>query len=149
MWLHSPDYCSIKADPSFIALVLCISRERVDGALAELDVDLLNELACRDKRYRKLPRFPGVEQDLALVVDEAAPWGDVAACVRRTGGALLESIAFFDEYRGKQVDKGKKSLAFSMTFRADDHTLTSEEVDVVRQKIVAALAKEYGAELRK
>ena len=120
-----------------------------DGALAELDVDLLNELACRDKRYRKLPRFPGVEQDLALVVDEAAPWGDVAACVRRTGGALLESIAFFDEYRGKQVDKGKKSLAFSMTFRADDHTLTSEEVDVVRQKILAALAKEYGAELRK
>jgi len=119
-----------------------------EAAVAELDVDLLAELAGREKKYQPLPRFPGAVQDLALVVDESVTWGDIEACVRQTGTDKLAAIEFFDEYRGKQVGKGKKSLALSVTFRADDHTLTSAEVDAIRQGILAELQKRFGATLR-
>ena len=119
-----------------------------EAAIAELDVDLLAELARPEKEYQALPRFPTAVQDVALVVDEGVTWGDIEACVRETGTQKLVGVEFFDEYRGKQVGKGKKSLAFSMTFRADDHTLTSTEVEAIRQGILAELKKRFGAALR-
>jgi phenylalanyl-tRNA synthetase beta chain len=94
------------------------------------------------------PDLPAVERDLAVVFDESARWVDVEAIVRAEAGAELESLEFVDLYRGKQVPAGKKSLAFRMTYRAADRTLTREEVDEKQGRIVALLGAKLGGVLR-
>jgi phenylalanyl-tRNA synthetase beta chain len=79
-------------------------------------------------------------------VDVAA--GEAARVIRRAGGALLTGADVFDVYTGAQVGEGRRSLAFALTFRAPDRTLTDEDVAPVRERIVAALRDELGGELR-
>jgi len=117
-------------------------------AVGEFDLDLWDELASPRRKYRKLPLFPSVVHDLAIVVDEKVLWGDVRNAVRRAGSKELVAVTFFDEYRGKQVRKGQKSLAFSLTFRSEKRTLTNEEVQLSVQGILAALRSEFDARLR-
>ena len=89
-----------------------------------------------------------VKQDIALVVDESVSASELMEVVREGAGELLESIALFDIYTGPQVGEGKKSLAFSLLFRAGDRTLTDEEANE-RRVAAAELAKEkFGAEMR-
>ena len=95
-----------------------------------------------------IPKFPSVERDIAVAVDEAVRWSDLRCCVLASSVEHIEAIEFFDVYRGQQVPAGKKSIAFSLTFRASDRTLTGEEVDAARDRVVAALAKSFGATLR-
>ena len=122
---------------------------RTQPCVAELDFNLLVTEASLAKRYRRLPAFPPVVRDIAVVVDEAVTWGAVKQCVEQAGTELLTGIQFFDIYRGKQIAPGKKSLAFSVTFQSPARTLTSQEVDDVQAAMVASLAKTLGAELRK
>jgi phenylalanyl-tRNA synthetase beta chain len=122
---------------------------RTQPFLAEIDLDLLVAEAVLEKRYRKLPAFPPIVRDLAIVVDEGVAWSAVQECVKQAGTELLAGIQFFDIYRGKQVPAGKKSLAFSITFQSPTRTLTTNEVDEIQSAIVAGLTKSLGAELRK
>jgi phenylalanyl-tRNA synthetase beta chain len=82
------------------------------------------------------------------VVDEDVPAGQVEALIEQTGGELLRDVRLFDLYRGKQLGEGKKSLAYSLTFQADDRTLTDRDANKLRDKIVARLNRELGAKLR-
>jgi phenylalanyl-tRNA synthetase beta chain len=82
------------------------------------------------------------------VFDEGVKWADVEALVRKEAGGDLESLAFADLYRGKQIPAGKKSLMFKMIYRAKDRTLTGEEVEATVGRIVAALKEKFGGELR-
>jgi phenylalanyl-tRNA synthetase beta chain len=116
--------------------------------VAEVDFAPLVEAAELDVIYKKLPAFPGSARDLAIVVDEAVTWAQAQEVIRSLDLPHLESLEFFDVFRGKQVVKGKKSLAFSLTFRAPDRTLTRDEVEESRQKAIAALTEKLGAELR-
>jgi phenylalanyl-tRNA synthetase beta chain len=113
----------------------------------EIDFDLLAELAPGARRYEELSSFPAVIQDIAVVVAEDVPAGDVEAAVARGGGELLERLSLFDLYRGAQVGQGHKSLALRLEFRAPDRTLTDEEVAERRAAIEAELA-ELGGRLR-
>lgn len=117
-------------------------------AVAEILLDSLMEQAQLVPRSRPVPSQPAMARDLAIVLDEAARWADLERIVRQHGGDLLESLTFVDLYRGKQVPAGKKSLAFSMTFRAADRTLTSDEVESLQQAILMAIDKELGGKLR-
>jgi phenylalanyl-tRNA synthetase beta chain len=114
---------------------------------AELDFDLLVRAAQLDRSYSKLPAHPAAVRDLAVVVDEAVPWARIEGAIRDLRIPILESIEFFDLFRGKQVPAGKKSVAFSLTFRAADRTLTSEEVEAARQSCIRSL-NALGAALR-
>jgi len=114
---------------------------------AELDFDLLVRAARLDRGYAKLAAHPAAVRDLAVVVDEALPWARIEGSIRDLRIPILESIEFFDIFRGKQVPAGKKSIAFSLTFRAADRTLTSEEVEAARQSCIRSLAA-LGATLR-
>ena len=116
--------------------------------LAELDFDRLVASADFVARHEALPAFPASERDLAVVVDEAVTWADIEGCVRAQDVPILETVEFFDIYRGKQAGEGKKSVAFRMVFRATDRTLTREEVEEHRDRVVKALAEKLGAELR-
>ena len=122
---------------------------RTQSCLAELDFSLLIAEASLEKTCHRLPAFPAVVRDIAVVVDEAVTWSAVQQCVRQAGTDLLAGIQFFDIYRGRQIAPGKKSLAFSVTFQSPARTLTSKEVDDVQAAIVAHLAKSLGAELRR
>ena len=91
--------------------------------------------------------FPAAKEDIALVVDESVPAGEVEAVVRQAAGELAEEVRLFDVYRGDQIGRGRKSLAFSLRLRAD-RTLGSEEIAAVRKRVIKRAAKRVGAELR-
>lgn len=93
--------------------------------------------------------FPVATQDVALVVDTATPAADVEAALRAGAGELLESVRLFDVYAGAQLGEGKRSLAYTLRFRASDRTLTVEETTAARDAAVAEAARRTGAELRR
>jgi phenylalanyl-tRNA synthetase beta chain len=121
----------------------------LDGAAGfELDFGALAGAAELVPRYEDLTSFPAVRQDLAVVVGDAVPAARVLEVIRGAGGALLSGAEIFDVYRGAQIGEGRASLAVRVEFRAADRTLTDEEVNQRRDKIVAALREQVGGELR-
>ena len=115
---------------------------------AELELNALMAAKGADPEYVPLPKFPAVTRDIAVVCDEAVTVGALEACIRKGAKGLLKDCKLFDIYRGKGVDEGKKSVAFSLVLRADDRSLTSEEADEDVKSILAALEKDLGAVLR-
>ena len=93
-------------------------------------------------------RYPAVLQDIAVVVNESVPASEVQALIEQTGGRLLRDVRLFDLYRGDQVGVGKKSLAYTLTFQADDRTLTDKDANKMRDKIVRRLNSQLDATLR-
>jgi phenylalanyl-tRNA synthetase beta chain len=122
----------------------------LEGAVAafELDLDRTVAHAVAVPYFRDLTSFPPVRQDLAVIVGEDVAADDVLSAVRGAGGKLLDAVRVFDVYRGAQFGEGRKSLALALTFQASDRTLSDEDVAPVRDKVVAALAKQVGGELR-
>jgi phenylalanyl-tRNA synthetase beta chain len=118
------------------------------SAAAELDLDRLLAHASAITVAPTLSSFPVGKEDVALVVDADVSAADVAAALTAGAGELLESLRLFDLYTGEQIGDGKKSLAFSLRFRAPDRTLTEAEIAVARDAAVAAAAAKVGAALR-
>lgn len=116
--------------------------------LAELDLEKLMELDRPMGQTKPLPRFPAVTRDLAMVMDEATPVGEVAETIAEAGGTLLEKADVFDVYRGAQVLTGKKSVAFSLIFRDPERTLNDADVTPVFDAIIRACQQRYGAAVR-
>jgi len=114
----------------------------------DLDVDLLVQLTPERGRFRHLPRFPEVMRDVALVVDETVAAGEVLAEARAWGGKLLREARLFDVYKGKPLDKRQKSLGLRLTYRADDRTLTEEEIVPDFEAMVGRLVERFKAALR-
>ena len=128
------------------------AREAFDlpkrAVLAELNLQALLENAIPMGELTPLPRYPSVARDLALVMDESVSVGPLMAAMRRAGGNLLESIELFDVYRGTQLEEGKKSVAFSLLFRAGDRTLTEPEVAKAMEKVQRSCSQQFGAIIR-
>ncbi len=116
--------------------------------VAEIKLDVLFGINKRKTVYKPLPKFPAVERDFALLCDTTLPIGNLEKAIASGASRLLEKIELFDVYTGSQIPKGKKSVAFSVTLRSADSTLSDEEIDNVTAKIIAKLEK-LGAELRK
>ena len=114
----------------------------------EFDLEALLTQVGEVRTMQPIPRFPSVSQDLAVVVDEDLPAQVVEEAIVEAGGRLLRRAELFDLYRGEQIPPGKKSLAYSLTYQAEDRTLTDDEVAKVQERIVRRLAEELGAELR-
>ncbi len=98
--------------------------------------------------YQALPRFPAAPRDLAVIVDEAVEVGLLMAEIKNIAGPLLENVTLFDLFTGKQVGEGKKSIAFSMTYRSTERSLESEEVNKIHGKIVSGLTEKFNAQIR-
>jgi len=116
--------------------------------LFELDFEKLVQYAPPEKIGRFLPRFPGVERDLAVVVDEAFQSQQIIEWVQRLNNSLIESVEVFDEYRGSTIPEGKKSLAYKISYRGEDRTLTDIEVNTLHEQLVGEIGKVFGAQLR-
>lgn len=116
--------------------------------VAELDVEALHGLIRTTKMYEEIPKFPAVDRDLAIVVDEAEEAEKLIDVIQKNGGKNLQKTFVFDTYSGKQIDAGKKSVAFRLIFQSTEMTLTEEEVNEVIEKILNALKKTFNANLR-
>jgi phenylalanyl-tRNA synthetase beta chain len=116
--------------------------------LGELNFSLLCAQAQRAIRYRRLPRYPAVARDMALLIDAGVAAEAIGQIISKVGGELLVEANLFDIYQGEQIPAGKKSIAYSLVYQARDRTLTDEEVTAVQQKIVAALEEKLGIKLR-
>ncbi|MBX2850151.1 MAG: phenylalanine--tRNA ligase subunit beta [Phycisphaeraceae bacterium] len=115
---------------------------------AQLDLDSLITLYPPKHEAGELPKYPAIERDLSVVVDEATPWQQIADTIATANPALLESADFVGTYRGKQVGKGKKSVTLRMQFRDPVTTLRHDQVDPQVETVVKALGEKVGAELR-
>ncbi len=117
-------------------------------AVGELDLEALLHLASPIPRVRDVPRFPPARRDLAFTLPASAPAGAVRRALEEAAGDLLDACVLFDVFQGPPLPEGRKSLGFSVDFRAPDRTLTDEEADRAVAAIVERLASEFGAELR-
>lgn len=114
----------------------------------ELDATTVMKYMAKDLKYKALPKYPATSRDLAMLVDVDVNAADIEKAMTKAAGQNLTQITLFDVYTGKQVEEGKKSLAFSLTFQSNDKTLTDAEIDPAIEKIVAKLQKDFNANLR-
>ena len=115
--------------------------------VAVLDMPKVVECASFDRKYTGIARFPAVTRDISMVMEKNIMVGQVEAVIEKKGGKLLESYHLFDLYEGSQIAEGKKSVAYSITFRAQDRTLEDKDVNEIMEKILGEL-KSMGIELR-
>ena len=127
-----------------------LEPELLDGdwAYFELDLDELSSLVPPPAVYDDVLTYPPVREDLAFVVDEEVPAGELAAAAREAGGDALREIRIFDVYAGPQVGEGRKSVAFSVAYGSRERTLTDADALRIRASVVEALGRRFGAELR-
>jgi phenylalanyl-tRNA synthetase beta chain len=118
------------------------------ACVSEIDLPPWIEKGALQRTYREFSRLPEVRRDLAVVVEEGVTWDRIVAAVRAASPAWMEHLEAFDVYRGAQVPAGRKSVAFAMSFRREDRTLTREEVDGAIGAIVGRLGSDLGASLR-
>ena len=129
-----------------VAEAFDISNKRVYAA--EIDLDALRPLEKPFYGIKPLPKFPAVSRDIAVVVDEKVGAGAMMDCIRKAAGKTLEDVKLFDIYRGDKLGAGRKSVAYAITLRAADRTLTDEEINAAMDKVLKALNAQFGAELR-
>ena len=168
--LPIPTYAAVTDDPRMHPGRAARVRAGTDlaGRVGELHPALVEELDLRTERVLvgelaiaglsggqpTVPRavtparYPAVDRDLAVIVDEAVPAADVEAAIRRHGGQLLRSIRLFDIYRGRPLTDDEKSLAYRLAFQADDRTLVETEVDATIGAVTTGLAADVGGRLR-
>jgi phenylalanyl-tRNA synthetase beta chain len=123
----------------------------IDGRANCLELDLwpvLEAMASGGKRYAGLPRFQALRRDLALILPEAVSYGEIRQKTIEAGRPELESAEPFDLYRGEQTGPGRKSLALSLRYRMADRAIGDQEVGRAQQRIIEALRKSFGAEIR-
>ena len=115
---------------------------------AELDFEQLMALQSSLIRLKPIPRFPAIQRDLSIIVDEQIRWADIVEAIKSKTPAELEDIRFVETYRGKGIATGRKSVTLSLRFRDQDGTLTHDTVDQFQANIVDGLTESVGAELR-
>lgn len=116
---------------------------------AQIDVEKLLSHKGGTPTYKQLPKFPKVARDIAIVVDETVTAAQVREVIEQTRlKVVIDDVALFDVYRGQGIPEGKKSMAYSYTLRAEDHTLTDEEIQTAMALVVRALQARLKAELR-
>ena len=116
--------------------------------VAMLDIEPLVAAASVKAQYKPLPKFPAISRDIALLVKDEILVKQIEDIIRQRSGRIFEDVKLFDVYKGKQVPDGMKSIAYSITFRAEDKTLTDEEVGKTMQKILEGLKSSLDAQLR-
>lgn len=151
-----PGRCAvISKDGRYIATIgevhplVCANYDMdVRAYIGRVDVKALFELSkVEGKKYHQLPRFPASTRDIALLCDDALPVLTIEKAIKKAIGGIMESVELFDHYKGAQIPEGKKSLAFAISMRAPDRTLTDAEVNAAMDSALKAVVA-LGAELR-
>lgn len=116
--------------------------------MCEINFERVIEATNLTFKYKPLPKFPAITRDIAVIVNEDIMAGDIKKTIEAEGGNIVEKIELFDVYKGRQIPDGYKSLAYSITFRSEERTLTDEDVTAIQEKILSELEKKFNAQLR-
>jgi phenylalanyl-tRNA synthetase beta chain len=116
-------------------------------ALVQINLSMLQEVLIERNAYTPLAQYPSVDRDIALVVDQTVQDEQLREHIFSVS-PLIESVRLFDVYQGEHIEKGKKSVAYHITYRNKEKTLTAEEVDVLQEEVLKRLDKKVGAEIR-
>ena len=117
--------------------------------LAEINLSKLTKYARENKKYTEVPKFPAVERDIAIIVDENVEVGKIEKVITKKAKKILENAKLFDIFRNEKIGENKKSVAYSLSFRDKSKTLSDDEVNQTMENIIKELQKEFNAELRK
>ena len=154
-YLHPSRQATIYGEGMFLGVIGQIHRETAEGfgltALPygfEIDLDALIRLEKAERRFIPLPKFPAVQRDVAFLIREEEEAGRIQGLISSWGGELVEQVVIFDVYRGEGVPEGYKSLAFSISYRSPQRTLTDEEANAVHGQILRRLQEELGVTIR-
>ncbi|NWF52699.1 MAG: phenylalanine--tRNA ligase subunit beta, partial [Nitrospirae bacterium] len=128
---------------------LNIKKPKLEIFLFEIDLDLLIKFIPDFITYVSIPRYPSVERDIAIVVNEDIPASDILNMLKTFPSDVIEEVSIFDHYKGANIPEGMKSLAFSIIYRSKERTLTDEEVEKVHSSLVEYILRKTGGELRK
>jgi len=118
-------------------------------AMFDLDFDKIITLVTTKKAFKKIPKYPAITLDLAFILAKKTLHDHLKNAILEAGKPLVTQVELFDVYEGKPLEKGKKSLAFHITYQAEDRTLKDKEVFKIQDKIIKALEKKFGAKVRK
>ena len=139
----------VKAEIKTISPVQAKKLDLRDAVyVAEIELDPLLAVEEGEQTFRELPKFPAVVRDVALVVEEGVQHGDVVVAITKNPNKFLERVELFDIYRGSSIPTGKKSMAYSLTFRAADRTLTDAEVNGAHEQLKRSLLQTLKCEIR-
>lgn len=127
---------------------LDIKLAKPEVYLCEIDLDLLVSFVTEGIRYSPLPRFPYIDRDIAILVDESIAAASLMTAIKGFPSELIEDVSIFDEYKGINIPKGKKSLAFTIRYRSKERTLTDEVVDSVHRELIQYLCEKTGGIIR-
>ena len=116
--------------------------------LAEIHTDKILKYAAKEKKYTPIPKYPAVERDIAIIVDEEVEVGEIERVISKKCRKVLEELKLFDVYRSEKLGENKKSVAYAIKFRAEDRTLTEDEINTYMNTIINDLEKELKASLR-
>lgn len=116
--------------------------------VGEISFDALLENADKEKKFKAMPKFPAVTRDIAMLCDVQTPVADIEEVIVSASGKLLDTIKLFDVYQGSQIPEGKKSVAYAVSYRAADRSLTADEVNKVFDKVLKNLEEKLGVQLR-
>ncbi|MBR5538459.1 MAG: phenylalanine--tRNA ligase subunit beta [Clostridia bacterium] len=120
----------------------------LSAVLVELDMDEFVPFRSRTNRYTRLAEFPMNEYDVSFLIDSMVKWDDIYACIMSKKNELLHDACFVDEYKGKQIPEGKKSLTVRLVIGSAEKTLTSQEIESVANSIVKRISKNFDAGIR-
>jgi phenylalanyl-tRNA synthetase beta chain len=116
--------------------------------VGEIEFGSLLELATEQVAYKSLPRFPGVSRDISALVPDVHLWGDIERAIRDLGIREIVAVTIFDMFKGKEMPEGLRSLAFRVSYRSDERTLTDEEVSEMHERVRGLLEQQFAAQLR-
>jgi phenylalanyl-tRNA synthetase beta chain len=153
---HPQKWVAIKINKRVVGFLGEVSKKilgvlKIKGrvVLFELDFEELQKLASEERQYEPICPYPSARRDLAVLVPSSIPAARVFDVINKTGGFLLKKTDLFDVYQGKEIPRGKKNLAFHLIYQAEDRTLEAKEIDELHERIIGALEKNPGWEVRK
>ena len=148
---HPGQTAKISVNNNIVGIIGKLHPQEVkeDVYVFEINLDDLLSIKSGKMKYKEISKYPSIKKDLAMVVENNISSMQIEKEIKKAGGSLLRNIEVFDVYQGEQVGKDKKSIAYSLTFEAQDRTLTDEEINQTLEKIIEKLEKELNAELRK
>jgi phenylalanyl-tRNA synthetase beta chain len=153
-WAQTGAQITVNSKPIGVAAVVSqAARDKFDfknvtPCAAELDFETLSALQTGPVKVKPVPKFPAIERDLSIVIDEQVRWADIAAAVKKKAPNEMEDLRFVGIYRGKGIPSSQKSLTLKLRFRDQDGTLTHETVDRFQGEILKSLTESTGAQLR-
>ena len=151
-WADDKVWLNVKSGKKIVGSIALISVaalaesgiKMVNAAAFEIDTDELVPYPSRTNEFKSLPQYPLVEQDLSLLVDESMTWEQIRDAIKY----MVKDLKFVEEYRGKQIPAGKKSVMLSLKIGNDDSTMTSKQIDKKMAGIIKVLGNKCKAELR-